>query len=125
MKKRYISSTVLSLNVMIGGKHKRHICFNAAACSGSYYVTSDEKVQEALEKHSQFGKTFKLAGIVEEPVKEEVSDEPVQNTQVSVSSLSEAKDYLVEKFEISRTKLRTKEAIVKTGEQFGVEFVGI
>ena len=126
MKKRYIASTVLSVNVMIGGQYKRHICFNAAACSGSYYVTSDEEEQEALEKHSMFGKVFKLAGIVEEPEQPECDCGCKQEKAVvNVSSLTEAKDYLVEKFEISRTKLRTKEAIVKMAEQYGVEFVGI
>lgn len=128
MKKRYRSATVLSLNVMIDGKYKRHVTFNAAACSGSSLATSDERLQKALEAHYLFGKKFVLAGVEEEkPADDNAEEKSVEATkvQVSVSSLSDAKDYLAEKFEISRTKLRTRDAIIKTAEQYGVDFVGI
>lgn len=128
MKKQYRSATVLSLNVMIDGKYKRHVTFNAAACSGSSLATSDERLQKALESHYLFGKKFVLSGAEEEkPVAavEAAEADEDKKVKVSVSSLSDAKDYLAEKFEISRTKLRTRDAIIKTAEQHDVEFVGI
>lgn len=127
MKKQYRSATVLSVNVMIDGKYKRHITFDAAACSGSSFTTSDERVQKALEEHYLFGKKFVLVGTIEEPQPDDEGNAApkVEKKQVSVSSLGDAKDYLAENYEISRTKLRTRDAIIKTAEQYGVEFVGI
>lgn len=45
--------------------------------------------------------------------------------QISVPSLDDAKDYLCDKFGISRTKIRSKVAIEKFAADNGIEFVGI
>lgn len=45
--------------------------------------------------------------------------------QVTVSDLAAAKDYLADKFGISRTTLRGKKAIVEQAAAKGIEFVGL
>ncbi len=45
--------------------------------------------------------------------------------QVTVSDLAAAKDYLADKFGISRTTLRSKKAIVEQAAANGIEFVGL
>lgn len=46
-------------------------------------------------------------------------------TQVTVSDLASAKDYLADKFGISRTSLRSKKTIVDQAAAHGIEFVGL
>ena len=45
--------------------------------------------------------------------------------QVTISDLAAAKDYLADKFGISRTTLRSKKAIVEQAAANGIEFVGL
>lgn len=46
-----------------------------------------------------------------------------EKTQVKVSSVEDAKDYLVDKFGIASSKLRTRAACIAAGEENGIEFV--
>ena len=46
-------------------------------------------------------------------------------TKITITCLDDAKDYLSEKFGISRTKLRSKKAIEEAAAENGIEFVGI
>ena len=48
-----------------------------------------------------------------------------KNNVIEVDSIADAKDYLVEKFEISSDLLRTKSAILEVGKQNGITFKGI
>ena len=45
--------------------------------------------------------------------------------KVTISDLAAAKDYLADKFDISRTALRSKKAIVEQAAAHGIEFVGL
>lgn len=56
---------------------------------------------------------------------EQSSEAAPQLIQISVPSLDDAKDYLCDKFGISRTKIRSKVAIEKFAADNGIEFVGI
>ena len=47
----------------------------------------------------------------------------VKKTQVKVSSVEDAKDYLVDKFGIASSKLRTRAASIAAGEENGIEFI--
>lgn len=49
--------------------------------------------------------------------------EAVKKTQVKVSSVEDAKDYLVDKFGIASSKLRTRAACIAAGEENGIEFI--
>jgi hypothetical protein len=46
-----------------------------------------------------------------------------EKTQVKVSSVEDAKDYLVDKFGIASSKLRSRAACIAAGEENGIEFV--
>ena len=56
---------------------------------------------------------------------EESAEEATGLTKVPVTCLDDAKDYLSEKFGISRTKIRSKKAIDEAAAENGIEFVGI
>ena len=47
----------------------------------------------------------------------------VKKTQVKVSSVEDAKDYLVDKFGIASSKLRTRANCIASGEENGIEFI--
>lgn len=53
------------------------------------------------------------------------TDTDTELKQVTVSDLAAAKDYLADKFGISRTTLRSKKAIVEQAAANGIEFVGL
>lgn len=55
----------------------------------------------------------------------EGADTDTELKQVTVSDLAAAKDYLADKFGISRTALRSKKAIVEQAAANGIEFVGL
>ena len=46
-----------------------------------------------------------------------------EKVQVKVSSVEDAKDYLVDKFGIAGSKLRTRAACIAAGEENGIEFI--
>lgn len=130
MTKRYISATVISLNIMYKGKYKRHLCFDAAACSGSSYTTPDEEEQKAIEAHPMYGKTFSPDPYYQQPVvadedEEDAADDAVEFETVAVSSLTEARDYLAENFGVARTKLRSREAIINAASANHIQFTGV
>ena len=56
---------------------------------------------------------------------EESAEEATGLTKVPVTCLDDAKEYLSEKFGISRTKIRSKKAIEEAAAENGIEFVGI
>ena len=56
---------------------------------------------------------------------EESTEEATGLTKVPVTCLDDAKEYLSEKFGISRTKIRSKKAIEEAAAENGIEFVGI
>lgn len=47
----------------------------------------------------------------------------VEKAQVKVSSVEDAKDYLVEHFGIAGSKLRTRAACIAAGDENGIEFI--
>ena len=90
------------------------------------YTTNDEQLEAALERHAKFGKLFKV--IETKPVEvKKAAPKAVKKdeSKVEVSSAEDAKEYLIDKFGISRTKLRTIKAIKETAEKKGIVFEGI
>lgn len=107
--KIYKSSTVIHMTAYVDG-HPRRINFDDTMRGQGMFVTGDEKLQKAIEAHPWFGNRFRLA--------EELSDEPVaaepveeKNTEVKVSDIASAQEYLADKFGVSRSKIRTRKAI--------------
>lgn len=186
MIKTYKANTNVSINVVLASKKNLHISFTPLSNGSSTFTTDNEEVMNAIERHYNFGKLFRLhsvqdeskkkaAKVVEMPAKvaEKAEEKPADNPtpaegttvtdngnnenananengegneqngetstesaetetetettlkQVTVSDLAAAKDYLADKFGISRTTLRSKKAIVEQAAANGIEFVGL
>lgn len=142
-RKVYKAETVLSLSVNISGGRRR-ICFDALSGTGSMYMTSNENIQTALENHPYFGKHFRLFSSVEVNEKgEDINKIDVlknavaegnaapaesggaKSNVIKVSGPDDAASFLIENYNVSRTKLRTLDQIKKAAEEKGIKFEGI
>ena len=113
---KYIAKTHVALNVQMNGSNV-HVSFTPQTGGGSVFYTDDNALAEALEKHVRFGRLFEKAA---EPVEVEVVKKKVESVpavpvkkekEKTFACYEDAKDYLVDTFGISRTKLRSKTAI--------------
>lgn len=126
MTKRYTSSARVVISVVTDNGGNMRLAFNPLTGGGSYFETSDEQLQKAIENNANYGKTFISMEVEKQAAPAPAAkEEPKGPKQISVSSLDDAKDYLAERFGISRTKLRSKAAILAAGEEHGIEFIGI
>lgn len=131
MEKRYESRSSISVSVMPDGKHSMHVAFVPNSDGSSVYVTGDEAVQRALERHYRFGKLFRLAEAYDADARAASADVPQAAPQpsgprkVAVSDYGAAKDYLAETFGLSRTSLRSCKSITEAAAARGIEFTGI
>lgn len=134
MFKHYKANTNVSINVVLKSKKNLHVTFVPHSDGSSYFKTDNEDIQKAIESHYKFGKLFRL--IVADNTMKEFSEQPSDNTTeeeevgqevkvVNVSDLAAAKDYLADTFGICRTTLRSKKAIVESGEANGIVFEGL
>jgi len=130
VEKRYDALTEISLNLIVGGCRK-HVSFLPRTNGASYYVTRDESVQSALERHPWFGIRFSLRVddvppvFVPSPSSSSVAGsnaEPCGLSVVDVRCWSDAKDYLVEHYGVSRTKVRVQSSIISFAASVGIEF---
>ena len=131
MKKYTAKSHVAICITFADGSHK-HISFFPKTTGGSVYYSYDEGEQAALEAHPRFGRLFKIdntpAPVVEKPAaKQETAEGEAGSglTTITVSDLAAAKDYLCDKFGLSRTKLRSSAAIIAAARENGIVFSGI
>lgn len=132
--KRYTSRSNISINVVLPTSKKNlHVAFSGTTDGGSMFYTDDKEVQKALESHYKYGKLFKedkTFNDAPEPT-ETKQPEPAEDAAaaddnvktISVSDIEEAKNYLSERFGISRTKLRSEKAIKEAAAENGIEFV--
>lgn len=134
MLKKYKANSHVSLSVMLKNGKSIHISFKPLTGGGSVFYTADETLQEALESHVKYGKLFKTEQVQNAVAPKKVSapkneEEPAGQTVVArvvkheVTCNDDAKDYLVEKFGVSRTKLRSRAQIEEAGAANNVEFV--
>lgn len=138
MIKKYTSKSEIALSVVVGGKKSAHISFDALTGGGSVYYTSDESLQKALERHAKYGRLFKedrqfavkQEALAAKATSTEVAEEPIpeesglQLQQIQANSLDDAKNYLCDHYNYSRTKLRSKKAIEEAAAERGIEFTG-
>ena len=134
MKKRYKANTHISLNVVLSTKKNMHITFTPLSNGRSLFTTDNEEIIDAIEHHYKFGKMFRLDGVEEseealesgeQRVESEEASEGETLKQVSVSDLAAAIDYLADKCGVSRTVLRSKNAIIEQAKAHQIEFVGL
>ena len=127
MIKTYISYSDISINVHTNKKNV-HITFRPySANKGSVFKTDDRDIQIAIERHYNFGKLFFLKEeyeVITTPQEEEiVSGDKLEIIEVKVNSMQEAKDYLADKYGISRTALRNPKSIEAEAEKYGIKFI--
>lgn len=140
MQKTYKSKSFLSISVAVGrmtcqdtqDSNKsvtkdvfKHITFEPDTTGYAYYSTADETEQKAIEAHPLFNKMFVLKDAPASVVAKKTAATPVEKKEVEVTSAVDAKQYLVDTFGISRTKIQSTADIKKYAEQNGVVFVGI
>lgn len=133
MLKKYIAKSHVAFSVPMRNGKSARVSFIPKTGGGSEFYTESPTMQAALESHPKFGKLFKedvaggerLRRAAEKVEEKKVEQSAPKVKQVEVSCLDDAKEYLVENFEISRTKLRTTAAIKKAAEANNIEFIGI
>lgn len=110
---KFTSKSHVALSVPLE-KGNAHISFIEKTGQGSVFYTDNEKLAKAMRKHPKFGKLFREEEIKEE-AKEEVPDTPdatdngTKQPEVSFSNNEDAKEYLADRFGVSRSKLRTRQ----------------
>lgn len=60
--KTYRANTNISINVVLASKKNLHISFLPQSDGSSVFVTSNEEIQKAIERHYKFGSLFRLVG---------------------------------------------------------------
>lgn len=133
MRKIYKSKTNISINVVLPNKSNKHVAFMPMSDGSSVFTTDSEEVQRAIEGHYKYGKLFKLASVEDTATQAEsatvASEAESERTAVAqvvkISDLASARDYLAERFGISRTIMRSEKAIKEQAVAHGIEFEGI
>ena len=119
----------MSINVQLSGGGNTHVSFSPLTGGGSVYYTDNEQLIDALERHPKFGRLFKVdPTFVDKSVVEEkkVAEEKKPSVNVvKVAAWDDAKEYLVETYGISRTKLRSHVAIEAAAAAHNIKFEGI
>lgn len=148
MIKTYKSNTHVSINVVLPSRKNLHITFSPLSNGGSTFTTDQEEIIRAIESHYNFGRLFRIESTIDNTGGEEGGFDTEEGNgtnetnedkgtvahgddtksglkQVHVSDLASAKDYLADKFGISRTSLRSQKAILEQAIANGIEFVGL
>ena len=134
MRKIYKAKTNVSINVVLSNKKNLHISFNPLSNGSSTFSTDNEDVMNAIERHYNFGKLFRLDSVIDDskPSEEVVEKAEIKDAaegtglkRVKVSDIASAKDYLADTCGISRTALRSVKAIMEQAAANGIEFYGM
>lgn len=129
--KKYISTSHISLSVILPTGKSKRVVFSPITGSGSYFFTDDKELQSALEKHYRFGSLFNVdPNYVEQqakPKRNKVIDVEIEPkaVEITISCLDDAKEYLSDRFGISRTKMNSMKAIEEYAKANNVKFVGL
>ena len=135
--------------------NSRRVAFEPTSDDGSMFTTCNIELQRMLEKHPWFGKKYSLsnetlaamrraakepqplAGVQEtsaDRLPDKNAQSEVKDTQptatpkiekITVNGLADAKEILADRYEIMRTKLNTKAAILAAAKEHHIEFVGL
>ena len=126
MLKVYIANTDVAFTVNVGNKRKRVSFTSKSGDNGSVYFSSDELEQKGIERHPWFGDKVMLRESVDEKeIAAEAEQDQGDKAVHHVDSPNEAKDYLAEKYGISRTKMKSLSAILSIAKECGVTFEGL
>ena len=146
IKKIYTSKSEISIKVLLDNGKTVRVAFTPRTMGSSVFMTDDEELQKAIEGHKEFGKLFvcKNAGkVIAATASQSTKLQPVDEGQhptdgvqddapsedgepttkiVPVGSIQEAKDYLADKFDITRSSLKNRAAIESAALSKGVVF---
>ena len=133
MTKKYKSNSTISITVILPNGGRAHVTFTSVTGGSSEYLTKDVNMMNALESHPSFGRKFRLAEVIEDKKVEAPAPAPKKEAEpkkkekkvidVEVTCSEDAKEYLADKFGLSRSKLRNREQIQAAGEANGVNFI--
>ena len=126
--KRYIANSHISVSLRMPNNTSVHLSFSPLTGGNkSALYTDNEELQKALEAHPRYGKLFRedttFQPVVVVKVVETTPSKKVK--KVKVSCVDDAKEYLCDKYEVSRTKLNSLLAIKEYAANKSIEFVGI
>lgn len=140
-KKVYTSKSEISIKVVLGSGSTVRVAFTPRTLGSSVYITDDEELQKAIEAHREYGKLFvyderrseamaeaaEKAATVSQHTEQDGAEgnEAAGPKVVNVSSIQEAKDYLSDKFDVSRSSLKSRDAVEQTALEHGVVFEGL
>lgn len=133
MLKVYIANTDVAFTINYGDKRKRISFTSKSGNEGSVFFTSDELVQKGIEVHPWYNDKVMLREEVDEEKlaaeaaakKEEQKAKAEEALVHHVDSPNEAKDYLADKFGISRSKMRSVSSIIQVAKECGVILEGL
>lgn len=131
IRKVYVVNALeLTTFVVIDGKkvsvHFKGGCYNAGIRYKAKLSTTDERLQKAIESHSQFNKTIFLDDAFEiaekrEDVKEVVTEGGIKQYPL-IKRVADAKDLLYKEYGISLLELTNKLKIKEAAASVKVEF---
>ena len=136
MIKVYKSRSCVSVSARMKNGTNVRVSFTPITGKGSVFYTDNERLQEALEKHPKFGRLFFLDGSATQSQSTwqgdgsatqsqstGENDEEVLTREIKAMCNDDAKDYLAEKYGISRSKLRSRVQIEAAAKANGIQFV--
>lgn len=124
MIKQYYSKSDISINVVLSNNKSLHISFMPLSNGHSEYITDNKDIQDAIEKHHGYGKMFKLKNS-ETTRKKSAAPEKKTLQTIPVSDISAAKEYLADKYGVSRTLMKSPDDIIRIAKSKGIIFEGI
>ena len=129
MRKTYHAKSELCINVRISDGYK-HVAFIPHTLGGSSLTTDDPQLQSAIEQHRLFGSFITVEVLRENKAMASQSlsgsgdAKAGTNTDtpevVTVNTLSDAKDYVANRWGVSRTKFHNREEIERFATEHGV-----
>lgn len=129
-RKFYRAASKITVSVYVSGRKKTISFFPLT--NGSQYTTEDINEQNALEGNPWFGDKYFIERVDNEEKKEEVKgnvkeEEPIaeESKKITVSSISDALDYLIKEFNASEKQLTGKRKIKAFAKEKNIEFVGL
>lgn len=137
MLKKYTAKTQVCVNIVLPDSGKNlHVSFIPVTGGSGVFYTDDKNVQEGLERHYKYGKLFKLDEVMDETeakatiIQDTTPEKPDEGLGkkpevITVNCPDDAKDYLSDKFGLSRTRLRSIAAIKEAAAKCNIEFAGL
>lgn len=132
MLKIYEAKSQVNLNVNLPGGGYVHVSFAPKTGGGSVYYTRDKLVQAGLERNARFNKIYRLGKVVDESAKAETEVKEAVPEKIEPKVLKmefrnndDAKEWMADKYGISRSKLRSRDAIEKAAREHKIEIVWI